>query len=63
MGGITERIGDVERIDARNADNITRFSAIGLNASVVPGMSSPYPFGDLELFYEGQPMTRVSAIS
>ena len=32
MGGITKRIGDVERIDARNADNITRFSAIGLNA-------------------------------
>jgi hypothetical protein len=33
-------------------------AAIGLNASVVPGMSSPYPYGDLELFYEGQPMTR-----
>jgi hypothetical protein len=31
---------------------------IGLNASVVPGMSSPYPFGDMELFYEGQPMHR-----
>jgi hypothetical protein len=33
-------------------------TAIGLNASVVPGMSSPYPYDDLELFYEGQPMTR-----
>lgn len=31
---------------------------IGLNASVVPGMHSPYPFGDLELFYDGQPMHR-----
>ena len=33
-------------------------AAIGLNSSIVPGMASPYPFDDLELFYEGQPMTR-----
>eukprot|EP01051_Picozoa_sp_SAG22_P013486 SAG22_NODE_1515_length_4250_cov_2.132016_4_plen_351_part_00 len=31
---------------------------IGLNASVVPGMASPYPFGDLELFVDGNPMHR-----
>ena len=32
LGGITERIGDVKRIDAGHADNITRLSAIGVYA-------------------------------
>jgi hypothetical protein len=33
-------------------------AAIGLNASDIPGLTSPYPFGDLELYYEGKPQTR-----
>lgn len=31
---------------------------LGLNSSVIPGLRSPYPYGDLELFYDGNPMTR-----
>lgn len=32
--------------------------AHGLNSTAVPGMSSPYPWDNLELFVDGKPMTR-----
>ena len=30
----------------------------GLNSSAIPGMSSPYPWDNLELFVDGKPQTR-----
>jgi hypothetical protein len=34
------------------------FTTLGLNSSEMGGMSHPYPFADMELFVDGQPMTR-----
>ncbi len=34
------------------------FTALGLTSADLGGMSNPYPFADMELYVDGQPMTR-----